>query len=220
MKKTKRLMFLAMLCMAAFTLTSCLNSDDDQDEITSSLMTEAEANQYLTPISGYHMGTLRAYFTNKEGKQDSVFVAAPCVVSAEAKNITFEEFPVSILKNYLNTDADAELRAALEEKEGIPMITNMKAFWTITNNTTGQSSKFFYQIPNNKKLEFTLNYGGQEHKAVVNFIESVNINYYTFDSRGLYDPTTYKMQLQFIISSFTVDSAPKVQLAALYYTDN
>ena len=150
-----------MLCMAAFTLTSCLNSDDDQDEITSSLMTEAEANQYLTPISGYHMGTLRAYFTNKEGKQDSVFVAAPCVVSAEAKNITFEEFP-----------------------------------------------------------EFTLNYGGQEHKAVVNFIESVNIDYYTFDSRGLYDPTTYKMQLQFIISSFTVDSAPKVQLAALYYTDN
>ena len=206
MKKTKRLMFLAMLCMAAFTLTSCLNSDDDQDEITSSLMTEAEANQYLTPISGYHMGTLRAYFTNKEGKQDSVFVAAPCVVSAEAKNITVEEFPVSMLKNYLNADADAELRAALEEKEGIPMITNMKAFWTITNNTTGQSSKFFYQIPNNK--------------AVVNFIESVNIDYYTFDSRGLYDPTTYKMQLQFIISSFTVDSAPKLQLAALYYTDN
>ena len=100
------------------------------------------------------------------------------------------------------------------------MIANMKAFWTITNNTTGQSSRFFYQIPNNKKLEFTLNYGGQEHKAVVNFIESVNIDYYTFDSRGLYDPTTYKMQLQFIISSFTVDSAPKVQLAALYYTDN
>ena len=71
-------MFLAMLCMAAFTLTSCLNSDDDQDEITSSLMTEAEElfkicepgvidkTRYLVK-SGNHTFEVDEFYGDNEG---------------------------------------------------------------------------------------------------------------------------------------------------------
>ena len=101
----------------------------------------------------------------------------------------------------------------------MPMVVNMKDFWNITNNTTGASNKFFYIIPNNRKLEFTLNYGGKEHQAVINFTESVDIGGYSFASQGMVDEKTKKLQMMFIISSFTVDNYIEVSYASVSYSD-
>ena len=211
-------MLLASLCAAVFTFTSCLNSDDDQDEVTSRALSETEIQQYLSPIMGYHIGNLKAYFQNEEGKQDSAVVTTPCTVSSN-KTITFAEFPVSILKNYFPGDTFKDLREALEQKEDQPLIANMTAFWNVTNNTTGQSNEFFYTIPNNKKLEFTLNYGEREHRAVINFTESVTMGYTSFASQGYYNPGTSKLHVQFIIYDFVIDDFSMLQYASLTYAD-
>ena len=116
MKETTRfMMLLAWLSISAFTLTSCLNSDDDEDEIVPALMTEAEISNYLSTFSGFHMGNLKVFFQNEQGKQDSVTVSTPCTVSLD-KKVTFSEFPVSILKNYIKGEGSQELREALEAK--------------------------------------------------------------------------------------------------------
>ena len=219
MKETTRfMMLLAWLSISAFTLTSCLNSDDDEDEIVPALMTETEISNYLSTFSGYHLGNLKVFFQNEQGKQDSATVSTPCTVSLD-KKVTFSEFPVSILKNYIKGEGSQELREALEAKEDMPMVVNMKDFWNITNNTTGASNKFFYIIPNNRKLEFTLNYGGKEHQAVINFTESVDIGGYSFASQGMVDERTKKLQMMFIISSFTVDNYIEVSYASVSYSD-
>lgn len=232
MKKTARFALLALLCTAAFTFTSCLSDDDNQDDVTTAAMTEAEIQQYLTPIQGYHIGNLKAYFQNAKGEQDSVVVSAPCTVSTN-KTITFADFPVSILKNYFpevenendnwpfaSIIARKDLREALEAMDDMPLIAKMTAFWSFKNNTTGQSSQLFYVIPENKRLEFSFTVGDKKHEAVINFTEALSINYTSFYSQGFYTPNTYKLRMQFIINDFSVDGYAMMQYASLSYSDN
>ncbi len=202
------MMLLAWLSISAFTLTSCLNSDDDEDEIVPALMTEAEISNYLSSFVGSHLGDLKVYFQSEQGKLDSAMFATMRTVSLD-KKITFQEFPVSILKSFFQGEDKKDIHEALEAKEDMPMVVNMENFWNINNNTTGTSSKFFYIIPNNSKLEFTLNYGGLDHQIVVNFTKSVDLGYYGYvASQGMFDEQTRKLQMMLLVSNFTIDDSP------------
>jgi hypothetical protein len=225
MKKLTKSMLLALCCTALVSLSSCLKDNDD--EPTYSVLTEAETTEYINSIGQHHYGKVKVYFGRPVKQTDGTYqtVADSAIANTElsvstSKNIHFHGFPVCLLKNYLeDNEENKSLIEALDNAADVPMDVDMTAFWKMTDKKAGTEDKYFYMMPTGRKLEFTLNYGGVEHKAAMEFTEQFQYGYTLFTSQGYLD-TRNKLHMFYIMKNFTVDSQTKVTEASFTYIDN
>lgn len=211
MKTIKYLLLAVLGCMAAVNLSSCIDDNDDNGS-TYEPMNQEQVAAYMSKIVGAHQGKMKVYFrkTGQEN-QDSAMVETSLTVNNDY-TISHHDFPVSLLSHFIIEDQD--LCDALEAQEDVHLTSNIIGFWNLKNNQTGVTSSFFYMLPKEGKLEFTLNYGGADHKVVVNFIETL----YNFYSQGYLAGN--KLRMQYIIQNVIVDNWAKVDYAGIYFQED
>ena len=108
MKKMKYLLLLAACTVATGSMTSCLNSDDNDFD---SSFTEEELNTYLTKLSGTYLGKLMFYHRGqtKNGLRDSMMLDSIENVTwmiRRDSTIVIDNFPDSIYNNAVTGNSD------------------------------------------------------------------------------------------------------------------
>ena len=199
----KLLYFVVFMMLGSLTgiaLTSCLNDDDDNDTIP--VITEADKQARLLLMDGYYGGHLH-YYNDSIQKKDSV--AIDWVVSARDSSIHITNFPVNILANGITNIEKHDLLA--NSNATFPLTSNIYFY----SNTYGDADLYtFWNIPKDSKVTFSItDEQGKEHPVEIKFQEQLTsmnyLGYYSTDyAIGFFKKK--KIQCYYIISDIILDS--------------
>lgn len=178
MKTTKSfLLFVATFFVAAFTLTSCLNDDDDYKAPTLE-----EQNQYQTLMAGNYGSMVRLYYPSYGNavKYDSIEHYYWKVSVLKDSTITMNNFPVCKLDSAINiakndnTDKARELDALRTAIHNSTAMVNITAKYFVPNKNYIVDYGYNFPVyPTTFKQTF--NYNGSNHDV-----------YFLFDVTGGY----------------------------------
>lgn len=176
-------LFSLLLCgLAAMTLTSCLNDDDDNNKLT-----PAEIQQAYLAVAGNHKGKVVIQAINPQNPADKLDTLAASWNVTTDSTMTVHNVPISKLAPYINDD---NLKAAIAQ---LPDTTVQCLI-----GFTQLSPVTFLVNPNTLTYE-KLNYNGGTHK--------VQIGFYTnnYNSYGTYNASSHMMGVQMIIGGIYID---------------
>lgn len=177
---------LALLCCGfmAIGLTSCLDSDDDDNSLSPEQLHQA----YLS-VAGPHSGKLLYYSpsptSSTTNKVDTV--ATSWNISSDSI-MTISRFPVSSIAPYVNNDA---LKEALAQVA--PVTLRCYIGFTSNNPVTW--------LINPASPKLTLTYGGQTHTVQIGFYANSTTSFGTAQSQA----NKGKMLMQIIVGAIFVD---------------
>lgn len=165
MKKLRLLGLCLLVAVAAFTLTSCLNNDDDNNGLTP----EQQYECFLA-VQGSHSGKLiYASGTTSEGKVKADTLNASWYINSDS-TMTFREIPSKVIASCIDTTTTEHKAVREAIANEAPQAMECKIYF-LKNNPV-----LWYIMPVN--LTYNVTYGGQSHK--------IRIVFYTDYSYGTY----------------------------------
>lgn len=169
-------------CLAAMSITSCMNDDDDDNR---SLSKEEKA-QCLMAVKGNYSGNLIYAAKNEKNVKDVTDTLAVKWSITNDSTMTIDNFPAELLtENITDTTMKKALATAAAQS-----ITCRIGFI--------KTSPVQYLI-NPQSPTYNLNYGGKNHKIQIAFY--VN----SYNSYGSYDLTKKVLQMQIIEAAVFLD---------------
>lgn len=193
-----------MLAMAAFSLSSCLNSNDDFKGLDTT-----EQQSYQKMMSGTYGKIVRFYYTQANSyniqyvKYDSLENATWRVYADST--LTLNAFPVNKLDSAINvSDNDnsteaTTMRALRNAISQLNTTVNLKAYYYIpTKSWITNDYVQFFVMP--YYIKQTINYEGANHTV-----------YFIFDNQYGGTWTTTSMQFQFLMSLYGIAIDPKTE---------
>jgi len=190
MEKTKSLIVMMLMSIVAFSVTSCLDSEDDVEDYT---ITPAEYSTYLNSMAGTYSGKM--YFLNDtlstENKTDSIYINNVIVRGQGDSTITAYLPMKYFVKGIKNHD---EIKEIIEEEDET---INLQMKFYIYQKYDNLISLGIYPY----SVEYPFTYNGESHKLVLNFYRYLNVN-------GRYYNNS--MLLDFYLYSIYLDSDPIV----------
>jgi hypothetical protein len=173
MKKTKNILLLmAVIMVSAIMFTSCLDDDNNKKISDTITLTKQEMVVRNQTLSGKWEGKL--YFVNTEKqKSDSTYIV--WVTDTTKLTITINDFPVSILANYVN---NANLKELLAKAPTQPLVFNYCSFEKDYREYYNMYYFRYIFVPKDNKMTFKLN--GDD--VTVTFVESLS------DMSNVYNP--------------------------------
>ena len=183
MKATK---FLSVLfCgLTALCVTSCINDDDDNEKIVP--LTKEQVAQCYQMIKGNYTGHLVFSVKNAATSQNGVDSVATSWSVINDSTITIDKFPAKLIADVLT---NANMKEALAKADP----QTLTCYYGFISNSPIQF------LVNPMTLNYTLNYGGAEHKVSVAFY--VNSPY----SFGAYDHQKTIMEMQLLVGAVYED---------------
>ena len=191
--KKLNLISMMLLFVTALSVMSCVNNDNNSDN----LISKADQKAYQQRISGTYSGKTRLYSfdanANKFVKQDSTVNVAWTLNADSTMSIT--NVPVKFFANYITTSNNNELvnlKAALAAAPN----QNIKAYYCIPSTNYVSSTSINYVVT---ALRFSLTYNGAAHVITIltnaNYVGGWNVTqrfaYVLAVTAGLYIDSTY-----------------------------
>lgn len=211
MKSLKKCLVLtACFIMAATALTSCLDSDGDDNYIVPRLMTDLEKAEYLNEISGIYSGTMKyTHSDNKTGKGGVDSVEVNWIVRQD-KTIEIVDLPDSIFRHYMSSNSTSKAVADTVTTTN-SLELNMDAFFIEVDNSGIVLSKAFYLNAEKEPYSFELTRNDDDGTAdtypvEVNFANNYSVGMYSYSSMGVYDSKKKKITVQLILSGVKTES--------------
>lgn len=167
MKNLFKLFIGMFCCVAALSLTSCLNSDDD-----SSAIDAATQKSYMSVMSGYYSGKLR-FYKPKTGTVNSIerydsLSNATCVLSSDStftlrSNDTQGRYFINCLDSAIvNTGTYTKYAALSEALRNCTSEGTFYASYCIPSTSYLRSETVWYFV-SSMMVEKKLNYDGADH---------------------------------------------------------
>lgn len=181
--KQLKFAILALGCIAALSLTSCLGDDNDNNQG----LTPAEVGQCLTATKGSYQGKIYYQATNPENINDAIdTLDVRWTVTADTTLIV-QEFPAAVAAANIKGNND-ELKEALLEADPQPL----NAYLGFYENDP--ISFLLYPL----SVKYTVFYGERTHSATVVFW----VNNYSY---GIYNQTSRLFEMQFVLAALYID---------------
>lgn len=173
---------MALCCMAAMGLTSCLyEEDEDNHEIT-----PQEIGQYLNAMKGNYSGKILFQVNNPNDPQDDLDTLDIAWSVTTDTMVIVNEFPQAVFLDRIN---DPQLKEAMEEAAPAPLRAKL-AFYKANPVS-------FLVYP--ASVIYDIEYEGATHQASLVFW--INTSY----SYGLYDITNKTFQMQLMGAGLYLD---------------
>lgn len=174
-------MFMLMIGMAAMTLTSCLNDDDDDTGLS-----KQEVETAYRTVAGPHSGKLKYVksIENNKAKNDSV--DASCNFISDSV-VTISNVPVSQIAQYVQYNDSVKKYLALVPNQELKCQT----YYVKVSPVQIYVNPYLHNID--------LHYGGKTHRLAIQFAYMNNYSY------AAYLPATKEFELQIIVQAVYVD---------------
>ena len=173
--KNLRLMLLALIgVIAANSLSSCNDDDDNKIENNVRTLTEAEKTQYKQVVNGDYTGYV-IYQHPDSVRPDSFPVNWK--VDMISSTMTVENFPYQLLKGVAQPEKEV-LEAAGNQTlraEVTPFVADYEQY-------INEGVCRYQVIPSNKKMIFKAN----DKDITIDFATSISNGYYRYDAIGVY----------------------------------
>ena len=179
--KNLKLIFLALGCMAALSLTSCLKDDDNNDN---NGLSESEISQCYAAVRGSYTGKLLYETRDAQNPIDTVDVSWS--VGTDTM-LVLSPFPASAVAAQIY---DVELKKALMETEYLSVLKCYLGFYKYDTEV------LFYIAP--IKADFPVMYKGMTHTLSVYFWS----NTYSY---GYKNTKTGDMEAQLVMAAAYID---------------
>ncbi|MBR7029879.1 MAG: DUF4840 domain-containing protein [Prevotella sp.] len=181
--KNLKLIFLALGCMAALSLTSCLKNDDNNNNGLS----EAQIAQCVNAVRGEYTGKLvypsqgTQYYDNADTVDVSWSIGADTM-------LVIKSFPVKAIGEQIY---DSDLKKALTESDVKGELKCLLGFYGYNNEV------LFLLGP--QKMDFPIFYKGATH--------TLSVYFWTNDySYGYKNPQTGEMEGRIILATAIIDN--------------
>lgn len=168
-KMKHTILALLCLCLAASSLTSCLNSDGDNATYTPPTK-EQRLNAMYETLGSY---TGKVYYMPSMNAEKADSVDVNWMV--RDSTLTISNFPLKIMAGYI-TDADAQ--KVLQNAPGVPVEYNLSLYDLTSGAASAGTYYQFYFLPktaetNTSSTEFkhytSFEVDGQKHSAMITF---------------------------------------------------
>ncbi|MBO4720629.1 MAG: DUF4840 domain-containing protein [Prevotella sp.] len=179
--KNLKLIFLALGCMAALSLTSCLKSDDDNNDKG---LSKAEISECFAGVRGSYTGKLIYETRNLQSPTDTIDVSWS--VGTDTL-LVLRHFPVNAVAAQIN---DVDLKKALTETNFLSELKCYLGFYKYDTNV------MFYIAP--MQIDIPVFYKGTTHTLSVYFWSSAY-------SYGYKNTKTGDMEVQILMAAAYLD---------------
>lgn len=179
--KNLKMIFLAIGCMAAVSLTSCLKSDDDNND---NGLSQAEISECFAAVRGSYTGKLVYETRNVQSPTDTVDVSWN--VGSDTL-LVLRPFPANAVASQIN---DVNLKKAVEGTDYLSELKCYLGFYKYDTNV------MFYIAP--MKVEFPIFYKNATHTLSVYFWSSAY-------SYGYKNTKTGDMEAQLVMAAAYLD---------------
>lgn len=189
--KTKKILSVLFGCMAAMCVTSCLGSDDSEDNQG---LTAADIQQCFSQVKGNYEGLMLYPATNMADVND---ISDTVDVSWEILSdsvMTIHRFPTRLLAEYVNNE---QLKVAMQAAPDMDLKCYIGFF---------EKSPVEFLI-NPVTPSYDIEYSGGQHNIKVAFY--VN-NYYSY---GVLDQTDNRLEMQIVEGAIFVDDVQTYYLS-------
>lgn len=181
--KQLKLAIIALGCIAALSLSSCLSDNNDSDQG----LTPAEIGQCLAATRGNYQGKIYYQAQNPDNLNDVIdTLNIRWTVTADT-TVIVQEFPAAVAAANIKGNND-ELKEALLEADPQPLNAYL-GFYKASPVT-------FLLYP--LSVKYTINYGGSTHTATVIFW----VNNYSY---GIFDQTTRGFEMRLVLAALHID---------------
>ena len=183
--KTRHLVSILFGCLAALSVTSCLSTDDDNDN-SSGYLTKAQVTQCYQIIAGNYTGNLLYEAKAADGLSTQVDTVKTSWYIPNDSTIFITSFPAKAVAEYVSNQPLKEaLAKAPDQVVRCQMVfTSMTPIQFLVNPHT---------------IEYDLEYSGSQHKVHIAFYAN---NTYSF---GYYDTDTKALMVKMIPAALYVD---------------
>ena len=188
--KNLKLIFLGLGCMAALSLTSCIDDNNDDNGLT-----KAQISQCLTAVVGNYSGKI-IYAANNPAdiadKQDTLDIN--WAITSDTI-VTIKDFPAKVIAESI---VNKDLKTALQEQNPKQDIKCLMAF--ILNDP------YIEFVLGPQKVDFPVFYKDQSH--------TVSAYFWTDYSYGDKDPSTGLTVLRLTMGAVFLDTDDKTNLVS------
>lgn len=195
--KSIKILSAVLLCAITLGFTSCMNDDDNNNSLT-----PAEVSQCYNAVKGTYTGKLIYPSVNPNNTKDTAdTLAANWTINTDSTMI-IRNFPPKVLASAIT---NTEIKEALE-KEAPKDLNCYIGFVRVSPVTF---------LINVQAPEYTLTYGGKEHKAKIVFYGNSS---YSF---GVYTAAKNTFEMQIIEARLYIDDNPTSYInngVAFYFT--
>lgn len=205
MKKLRFLNWCLLLAVSVFTLTSCFNDDDDNDN---GVPTAAERAQMFNVVKGNYNGKLYSYHTNPQtGKTDKDSADVTCNIYTDS-TMVFSNVPARLLAQAIDTTTAAH--KAIRKAVAAQAPADMKcyiSFYKYYQQWTEYPFWFIYPT----SVTYNVSVDGTNHKVVIGFWTN---SYNSYSSYGVMKASAKKVSTQILLAGATIDSeTPSVTIS-------
>lgn len=194
MKKHRFLNWCLLVAVSLFTLTSCFNDDDDNDN---GVPTAAERAQLLNIVKGGYNGKLYSYQTNsqtgKTEKKDSAEVT--CNINTDS-TMVFSNVPSRLLAQAIDTTTAAHkaIRKAVAAQDPADVKCYI-SFYKYYQDWIGYPFWFIYPT----SVTYNVSVNGTSHKVIIGFWTNSSSSY------GVMQASAKKVSTQILLAGATID---------------
>ncbi len=209
MEKLKKTLLLVMATtMAFFSMTSCLNDNDDNESTTS--LSPEETALYLRQMSGTAQGkTIMFYYAKSQQGLDSLAkdsVMNTSISITAADSTARMNFPMKLIAH--NIENNEKLKAALEEMDDQTLTARLLPYRTDQNDRL----LGFYFLPQDGLSTEVVYADGEKHKLKLSFSSNTIVDGYTFTCIGGYMPSTRALSFYAMPYYLTLDEKSTITL--------
>lgn len=194
MKKLRFFNWCLLVAVSLFTLTSCFNDDDDNDN---GVPTAAERAQMFNVVKGNYNGKLYSYQTNsqtgKTEKKDSAEVT--CSINTDS-TMVFSNVPSRLLALAIDTTTAAHkaIRKAVAAQAPAEVKCYI-SFYKYYQDWTGYPFWFIYPT----SVTYNVSVDGTSHKVIIGFWTNSSSSY------GVMQASAKKVSTQILLAGATID---------------
>lgn len=194
MKKLRFFNGCLLVAVSLFTLTSCFNDDDDNDN---RVPTAAERAQLLNIVKGDYNGKLYSYQKNSQTgkieKKDSADVT--CSINTDS-TMVFSNVPARLLAQAIDTTTAAH--KAIREAVTAQAPADVNCYISFyKNNPDWAGNPFWFIYPTSVTYNVSVN--GTDHKVIIGFWTNSPISY------GAMKASTKKVSTQILLAGAKID---------------
>lgn len=185
---SNQILLLACLVTAAFTLSSCLDSDDDDNGYTNEQIQQA----MLSMQGNYTGASVAAISLTEHDSINNVNWSADSI-------ITVSNFPLSNIAFFLNKSTDSNVKAVGEALKALGS-TELK----INYGYYGMNETAISLVTEGRPLELSVASGGKTVKVKVTFAPYQRIEY----TYGIFRKAENKTLFLLTVTELTIDDVP------------
>lgn len=193
MKKLRFLNWCLLLAVSVFTLTSCFNDDDDNDN---GVPTAAERAQMFSVVRGGYAGKLYSYQTNSQtGKTEKDSAEVTCNINTDS-TMVFSNVPARLLAQAIDTTTAAHkaIRKAVAARAPADMKCYI-SFYKYYQQWTEYPFWFIYPT----SVTYNVSVDGTNHKVIIGFWTNSSSSY------GVMKASAKKVSTQILLAGATID---------------